>query len=451
MSQLFRIKPLAVGLAALALAVVFFAPPARAAVAIRASPELKLNWNGATQRVSADIEDAPVDRVLQEVRRQTKWDVRAEPGLNLKISSSFTDLPQGEALARLFSGCSYALIPGDDGRPQLLVYETSLNLATVRILPTQVEARPIPNELIVKLKPGVDPDEFAARYGAEIIGRIDDLRIYVLRFPDAASMETARAAMSEDKEVEWVENNYEIDRPQFMRSDLAVPFANVSLRPEINNDDCRLIIALIDTPLHAPGEELKGFYLDPISVNGEPVTPDGDQPTHGDFMANALLKAAEAVLGGNSQSSLQILPVDAYGESETTNTGTLSLALYRALQNNPDIVNISSGSYASSAMMEELVRYATSQGVQIFAANGNDPVADPVYPAAYEPVTSVAAGDLRGGVMPFANLREADLIEPGISFYERDGTLYYTMGSSPASATAAGKAAAQQEQAGGCQ
>ena len=49
----------------------------------------------------------------------------------------------------------------------------------------------VPNELLVKLKPGADIDALAKLLGAKVIGRDDKLGIYRLQFADAAATDAA--------------------------------------------------------------------------------------------------------------------------------------------------------------------------------------------------------------------------------------------------------------------
>ncbi|SVA49920.1 uncharacterized protein METZ01_LOCUS102774, partial [marine metagenome] len=145
---------------------------------------------------SVQIEQWPLEKVLQSLSDQGRWEILVEPDLQLKVTTRFKHLKHPEALRRLLSEVNFAIIPRPGSPSKMLVYKTSSTRAVVRIIPTrrltkrqpdddkEEDSSKIPNELVVTLKPnsGIDIEELAEKLGAEIVDKIDGLDIYRLRF-----------------------------------------------------------------------------------------------------------------------------------------------------------------------------------------------------------------------------------------------------------------------------
>ena len=125
-----------------------------------------LDWrdNGTA---TAKIENWPLERVLQSLSDQGRWQILVEPDLNLNVTTRFTDIPHTKALRRLLSDVNFAIIPFSKSPSRLLVYKTSSAKAIVPIVPTKrlskseaptIKPGAIPNELVVTLKPNSSID-----------------------------------------------------------------------------------------------------------------------------------------------------------------------------------------------------------------------------------------------------------------------------------------------------
>jgi hypothetical protein len=55
------------------------------------------------------------------------------------------------------------------------------------------------------------------------------------------------------------------------------------------------------------------------------------------------------------------------------------------LENHAKVMNLSWGTETNSAFMEKAFEYASSKGLIVVAAAGNEPTGNPVYPAFYAP------------------------------------------------------------------
>ena len=77
----------------------------------------------------------------------------------MNVSAKFKERTVGEALHLFLGDLSFALVPQTNGPSKFFVFHTSMDDATLYIHPavdaSNHVAKPIPDELVVRLKPGV--------------------------------------------------------------------------------------------------------------------------------------------------------------------------------------------------------------------------------------------------------------------------------------------------------
>ncbi len=156
-------------------------------------------------------------------------------------------------------------------------------------------------------------------------------------------------------------------------------------------------------------------------------------------------------LGANSSTSVKILPVDVYGNNPTTTTFDVANGIYQAISGGANIINLSLGSSGDSPYMHSIITQGAQQGVQFYAAAGNQPVTTPTYPAAYPEVVSVTASDPNGQIASYANRGSfINMIEPGDNIVPFNGQSWLVEGTSTSTAFATGTAAGLADKAGDC-
>lgn len=399
-----------------------------------------LIWDAAAGRASADLQDKPLRDVLEAIAKGSGWRIYVEPGLNPTISAKFDRMSTSQALTFLLGRLNYALVPSEKGPPRLFVFRTSREQATQLVQAVKVAelSRRVPNELIVRLKPGADIQEIAKKLGARVVGKIDGQNAYRLEFDDEDAVTSARTGLSENSEVSSVDDNFYVDRPPTPQQAPFSAVPPVSLQLRSPPSDGRVIIGLVDTGVQKLGGNLDAFLLESISVAGKAVL-DPQSPSHGTSMAETVLRSLQYATKGST--SVQILPVDVYGASSTTTTFDVAAGIVAARNGGATVINLSLGSPSDSAFLKSLVQELAAQKVPIFAAAGNEPVIAPFYPAAYPEVTAVTATD-RGVIADYANRGSfVDVAAPGTSVVYFNDRPYYIVGTSAASAYTAGLAA----------
>lgn len=401
----------------------------------------KLIWDAVNDRVDADVRGLELTPLLERVAAETGWQVFVEPGTPFTASTKFNNLATGAALRMLLGDLNFALVPETNSRPRLYVFRTGVSSATqsVRAGPREEKRAPkrVPNELLIRVKPGTDVDQLAKSLGARVTGRLPGANLYRLEFPDATAADAAKDQLSRSSEVASVDYNYYFDQPQPSRGLLAGSVPPVSLQLKPPPDSGRVIVGLIDTGGHSLGPDLDKFLLKEISVAGE-SSLDSSLPSHRDGMAETILRSIGQV---TKNTSVQILPVDVYGPNAGTTTWNVANGIVQAVNGGANIINLSLGGAGDSAALRDLVKSVSDRGIPIYAAAGNEPVTTPFYPAAYPGVTAVTAVE-QGKIASYANYGGfVDVAAPDSNVIYYQGKPWFVRGTSASAAYVSGLAA----------
>jgi len=424
-----------------------------------AAPDI-LNWQAASNNVSADIHGEELFPLLETIAHQTGWHIFVEPNAARTVDVKFSNLTTGDALRKLLGNLNFAFVPQTNGPDSLYVFTTTMQAATRPVIAVKAHPKHVANQLLVKLKPGADIDALAKKLGAKIVSRDDKLHMYLLEFADAATTDAALAQLQTDSDVESVSYNDIYDQPptpQAIANAPATGLPKLTLSTPVNGNPCDPIVGLIDTQVQSLGSSYNQFLMNPVSVidnsaNGstgvnadsfgsiKPFDTGTSVPTHGTAMAEAILSAVSQASGG--QSSVRILPVNVYADGETTTSWNVALGVQAAVDNGATVLNMSLGGADNSAVLADVIQQAQAQGIVIFAAAGNTPVNTPTYPAALPGVNAVTALSSPGQLASYANYGSfVEMALPGSSYVYLGNQAYIVQGTSPATAYASGVAA----------
>lgn len=408
-----------------------------------------LHWDRQQKKIDADVQSWDLPTLLGRLSAVTGWDILVEPGTEQTVTVRFKGLPLGEALKRMLGELNFALLPQPKGLPKLFIFRTSLQDATQLVReegpvgdgPAQKGA--IPNELIVTLRSGANQtiDALARALGAEVIGKVDGLNTYRLRFADETAAQAARETLATDPDVAATDSNFLVNRPTRADGLEAGSLPGFSLKPKLGDPGKQVIVALIDTAVQPLNPKFSEFLLPAIHVSGSALLAQ-DELMHGTSMAETILRGLQFAPAEAGGSSVRVLPVDVYGNRPDTTTFDVAKGIYAALAAGASVVNLSLGGEGDSQFLASLIQAAHRQGVLFFGAAGNQPTVRPTFPAAYPEVVAVTAGDKRGNIAPYANRGEfVDVIGPGLSLIQREGQSYLVRGTSAATAYLSGTAA----------
>ena len=399
-----------------------------------------LDWNREQGRVSADLRTTGLYDLLGQVATASGWNIYVEPNLDRPISTKFKNLPPGDALPLLLGELSFALIPQTNTNSKLLVFRTLPRNATQAVAPARkasasAPTNTIPNQLIVRLKPGAKIEDLAKQLGAKVIGKIDSLNAYRLQFDDQAATDAARTALASNSDVASVESNYSLEPPPTPSLLTSAPVAAPQLQLKPPPDGGRLIVGLVDTQVQPLGNGLDKFLLPQQSVAGD-AQLDPNAPAHGTSMAETMLRSLQTLTQGST--SVEILPVDVYGPNATTSTFDVANGIATAVNGGARVINLSLGSQTDSDLVRSVIQDATSHNIVFFGAAGNTHVATPFYPAADPGVNAVTAID-QGQVASYADYGSfVSFGAPGTSYVNFQNQVWQVTGTSDSAAYMSG-------------
>lgn len=416
------------------------------ALPLHAAPDLV--WRNG-KKVDASISSWPLKKVLGRLAAVSGWSVYLEPGLDETVSVKFAGVNQGEALRLMLSTVNYALVPNSKGAARLYVYKTSLNEATALVEPERAPKAKnwLANEIIVTLGKDskVDIDKLAAELGGKVVAKSDALNAYRLQFATAEAAEAARQKLADREDLD-LQDNYGFQRPKIASSSTPSPAELFPIDPKPVGKGSQVTVALVDTAIQPLSGKMNDFVLPSVHVSSAPESLP-NEPTHATSMAQTILNsmafAKEAGTADGNLGSVRVLPIDIYGNSPTTTTFEVAQGLYKAIQSEAQVINLSLGGTGDSPMVEYLLEMAKKKQIMVFASAGNSPTTDPTWPAASPYALAVTATDWNGNISSYANRGSfIDLKAPGSSRIFHNGQVYISTGTSTATAFVSGQAAA---------
>lgn len=408
-----------------------------AAVSVAALAQTNiLVWHKSKGTVDAAMRHEPLLPLLKSIAAQSGWHVYVEPGSTLDASTQFRNLPTGDALKMLLGDLNFALVPETDSPWRLYVFRTTMKNATQSV---SAKPRHVPNELLVKVKPGTDIDALAKMLGAKVIGRIDKDGLYRLQFTDENSTDNALAKLQMDSDVQAVGYDNYYDPPPAPQAVAAASAATMPLTLSPPPASGKTVVGLVDTAVdpQSLGGDASQFFLPGVNVAGGTETDSG--PTHGDAMASLILQAI-ANSTGSQQTSVQIQSFDVYPSGEQTTTWDVIQGFTDAVNAGDNPINMSLGGYDDDPTLDSLVNQAKQDGITVFAAAGNTPTDSPYYPAAASGAIAVTALGQPGQLASYANYwNDPTMIAlPGTGIFGYDNQYWNVQGTSASTALASG-------------
>ncbi len=280
-----------------------------------------------------------------------------------------------------------------------------------------------PQQALLVPNPGANADEIAARFGAQIVGRVGGLGA-LLWFPDPLS-DDLLAALAADPEVAAVEPNYLFQDPESVRRryptiDRHPTTAKLVDQPagaQIKLHQAQLlasgdgiVVAVIDNgvdPLHpvlrrrllAGGLDLVDGDLSPWEER-DLLDNDGDGDVdeaagHGTFVASLVAVTAPGA---------RILPYRVLDDDGGGTAYHLAVALADAIERRVDVINLSLVYRERSSAVDLLLERASAHGIVVVASAGNEGSTDVPFPASDSNTLAVTALSQDGlGLAAFSN------------------------------------------------
>ena len=175
-------------------------------------------------------------------------------------------------------------------------------------------------------------------------------------------------------------------------------------------------VALLDTGIYAAHAVFEGVKITQIDVAGG-AADTAESLAHGTAVASLIVGNGSGEVSGLA-SSAELLSVRVFDGEGNATAFSLAEGIVAAVDAGANIINLSAGLTADSAVLRAAVEYAREAGVTLVASAGNEGVKSLAFPAAYEGVIAVGAVDGAGTSAPFSNVGEnLSVVAPGVAVY----------------------------------
>jgi flagellar hook assembly protein FlgD len=202
-----------------------------------------------------------------------------------------------------------------------------------------------------------------------------------------------------------------------------------------------ITVAVIDGGVQKDHPDLAGKIVKPYNaVTGGTIYKLDDHGTH---VAGIIAASVNGKGIAGVAPNVKIMPINAFTSNGAAAYDVVH-AIYYAVRNGANIINLSLGGYKYSYSMDEAIGYAFTQGTVIIAAAGNSDTYYNTYPAAYDGAFGVSATNSNDKITQFSNYGNyIDFAAPGEDIYSTvAGSGYdYMDGTSMASPVVSGVAA----------
>ncbi|NDJ21966.1 S8 family serine peptidase [Nostoc sp. B(2019)] len=205
-----------------------------------------------------------------------------------------------------------------------------------------------------------------------------------------------------------------------------------------------VVVAVIDTGVDYNHEDLKNnIWTNTKEIAGNSIDDDGngyiddvygwnfannnnniqDNNGHGTHISGTIAGENNNYGVTGIAYDAKIMPVKVLNESGSGSSTSVANGIYYAVDNGADVINLSLGSNYSNRTLKSAVEYASSKGVIVVMAAGNDGESLPDYPARYANKSGIAVGavDRNNKIADFSNRAGRNEITyvtaPGVGIY----------------------------------
>lgn len=204
-----------------------------------------------------------------------------------------------------------------------------------------------------------------------------------------------------------------------------------------------VVVAVIDTGIDYTHPDLARCYIGGYDfVNNDPYPLDDHG--HGTHCAGIIAATMNNGIGIAGVAQVKIMALKGLSASGTGSFSDLAKCIIAATNWGADILSLSWGNLVDSSLISDAIEYATSHGLLVFAAAGNENTNKNAYPAMYSNVVAVAATNKSDTKASFSNYGDwVDVAAPGVDIISTfpNYSFAYGSGTSMACPMVAGVAA----------
>ncbi|MBE9006936.1 S8 family serine peptidase [Fortiea sp. LEGE XX443] len=205
-----------------------------------------------------------------------------------------------------------------------------------------------------------------------------------------------------------------------------------------------VVVAVIDTGVDYNHEDLKNnIWTNTKEIAGNGIDDDGngyiddvrgwnfsdnnnntlDRNGHGTHVSGTIAGQRNNYGVTGIAYDAKIMPVKVLNDAGSGSYSGIANGIYYAVNNGADVINLSLGGSFSNRTLQTAIEYASSQGVVVVMAAGNDGGSRPGYPARYANNSGIAVGavDRNNNLADFSNRsgtnQLAYVTAPGVEVY----------------------------------
>jgi thermitase len=366
-----------------------------------ASNTLALDLRIEGDKISLSAVEEPLQNILRRISQQG-IKVRIDPQVNPDVSITFEKRDIQEAIAAIVKPYDHVLVW--DKTPQKT---SSFRLSEIQVFsPGRKEmmrdlsprafslardpkdgALFVRDELLLRVKPGLDIDKVVRMIGGTVIDRNESIGIYKVRLPPDSDIPAMAAKINSLSGAAQAEPDFAYPIPRSYRADLSIPSDGMAKE---FREEGKVPVAVFDSGL-MPGIGPDGFVIASLDAV-IPAQPMSDHIGHGTQMAliaSGLVKPFGVKMEDGGQ--IPVIAIRAMDDNGFTTDYTILKGIDFAIEKGARVMSLSWGSEKQSDFLEKMMDYAASKGMIIVASAGNEPTGKPVYPAAYPSVIGVGA------------------------------------------------------------
>ncbi|WP_419882305.1 S8 family serine peptidase [Peribacillus sp. B-H-3] len=305
------------------------------------------------------------------------------------------------------------------------------------------------NHLIIKFRDPVNnqqKEDIFKTYGAIETDELQTGGFSRLAFPVHTDLMKTANILKKDSRIKDVQLNYLV-KASYIPSDSGyrkqwnVPMMHAEQAWDTTRGSSDIKVSVIDGGMQVTHPEFQGRIITPHNaVTGTKTIPADEHGTHVAGIIGAAVNKSGTV---GIAPGVKIMPVNVFTGNDSSDYD-IADAIIHSVKAGADIINLSLTMSDYSSIMDYAVKYASSHGVFITAAAGNDHTSKLCYPAALKSVVGVSAIDLEKHAAPFSNYGTyIDFTAPGTDIYSTmpHSSYGYLSGTSMASPAIAGAAA----------
>jgi subtilisin len=205
-----------------------------------------------------------------------------------------------------------------------------------------------------------------------------------------------------------------------------------------------VVVAVVDTGVDYNHEDLKNnIWTNANEIAGNGIDDDGNGYIDDNYGWNFSEKnndtldkhghgthVSGTIAGENNNYGVtgiaynsKIMPVKVLDDSGSGSYSSISKGIRYAVDNGANVINLSLGGGSANSTLESAINYASSKGVIVVMAAGNDGDSSPDYPAHYASKSGIAVGavDSNNNMADFSNRSGTNEISyvtaPGVKVY----------------------------------